>query len=182
MSAKVSKRLVIDASVARASGGKDAIYPTSKNCRDFLQAVLEICHHLVMTPHIRNEWKNHESKFAKSWLAMVARKKLEYCPDFSASDELWKKIEGITANDKELEAMLKDFCLIAAALATDKTVISLDDKVRALFDRVAERVGELRNVVWVNPDKLEEQPIEWLRNGAEIESNRLLGNWCDRSP
>jgi len=34
----VYKRLVIDASVARSSGGEDATYPTSVHCRDFRYA------------------------------------------------------------------------------------------------------------------------------------------------
>jgi hypothetical protein len=37
MADKVSKRLVIDASVARAAGGEDATYPISVYCRDFLK-------------------------------------------------------------------------------------------------------------------------------------------------
>jgi len=44
MSFKASKRLVIDADVARAAGGKDAKYPKPKHCRDFLEAVRVICH------------------------------------------------------------------------------------------------------------------------------------------
>jgi len=63
----VSKRLVIDASVARSSGGEDATYPTSVHCRDFLQAVLDICHKFVMTPDIKQEWDKHQSIFALRW-------------------------------------------------------------------------------------------------------------------
>jgi len=181
MAAKVSKRLVIDASIAHSAGGEGATYPTSVHCRDFLKAVLEICHQVVMTPDIREEWNRHQSNFSRTWLrTMVAKKKIEYRSDIPANDELWNKIKAIVASDKACEAMLKDFRLIEAALATDKTVISLDDTVRKLFDKGAIRVGELRNVVWVNPDKIEEEkPIEWLENGAEAESDRLLGNWCD---
>ena len=50
MADKVSKRLVIDASVARAAGGEDATYPISVSCRDFLKAVLDLSHRVVMTP------------------------------------------------------------------------------------------------------------------------------------
>ncbi len=41
---KDSKRLVIDASIARSAGGNEATIPCSKHCRDFLKSVLEICH------------------------------------------------------------------------------------------------------------------------------------------
>lgn len=176
--------LVIDASVARSSGGEDATYPTSKHCRDFLQAVLEICHRVVMTPEIKEEWDKHQSTFARRWrVSMVARKKLEYYPDIPANEELWNKIEGIAASSKEREAILKDFRLIEAALATDKTVISLDETVRKLLDKAAEQVGELRNVVWVNPAKTEnEKPLDWLRDGAKPEKERMLGSLSESEP
>jgi hypothetical protein len=178
MAAKISKRLVIDASIARSSGGKEATYPTSVHCRDFLQAILDICNRVVMTPDIREEWNKHQSNFARTWLrTMVAKKKVEYRADIAADEELWNTIKSITASEKNCEAMLKDFRLIEAALATDKTVISLDDTVRKLFDKAAVQVGELRNVVWVNPDKTEEEkPIDWLKDGAQAEKKRLLGN------
>jgi hypothetical protein len=66
-------------------------------------------------------------------------------------------------------------------VTTDKTIISLDDTVRKIFDKAAVQVGKLRNVVWVNPDKIEEEKlIEWLEKVAEVESTRLWGNGCDR--
>lgn len=49
MPEKISKRLVIDASVARSAGKKDATDPRSVRCRDFLKTVLEISHRVVMT-------------------------------------------------------------------------------------------------------------------------------------
>jgi len=180
MAAKVSKLLVIDASVARAASGPDATYPTSVHCRDFLQAVLDICHRVVITPDIREEWNKHSSTFARKWRkTMVAKKKLVYRADISAEEELCQKICGTIARETDLEAMLKDFRLIEAAMVADNTVISLDDKVRIIFDKAAERVGELRNVVWVNPDDTEAQPIDWLENGAQPEKHLRLGG---RSP
>ncbi|MGH7596646.1 MAG: hypothetical protein ACREOI_09850 [bacterium] len=71
--------------------------------------------------------------------------------------------------------MLKDIHLIEAAKTTDQTVIALDETVRKLFVAAGQRVGEMRNIVWVNPDKVEEQPISWLENGAKLEKKRLLG-------
>ena len=71
-----SRRLVIDASVARAAGDT-SMHPTSRSCRDFLLAILEICHRFVMTQSIKEEWDKHQSGFARKWrVSMVARKKL----------------------------------------------------------------------------------------------------------
>lgn len=130
-----------------------------------------------MTPEIKEEWDKHQSSFAPKWrVTMVSRKKLVYCPDIQMNNKLWETIEMIAGSDKEREQLVKDLRLIEAVIATDKTVISLDGTVRKLFDEAATQVTELRNIVWVNPDKTEEKPIEWLENGAKSDSDRWLGN------
>ncbi|MGM3308984.1 hypothetical protein ACSQ6I_23890 [Anabaena sp. WFMT] len=182
MGAKVnSKRLVIDASVARSAGDEGATYPKSVHCRQFLLAVLDICHQVVMTPAIKEEWDKHQSKFALTWRRqMVAKKKCHYLK-VSINDSLWTQVESMAANvsNKRIAEMTKDLCLIEAALATEKIVISLDDNTaRKFFSEAAVKIDELKDIIWVNPDKIEaEQPIEWLRNGAEAESDRLLINY-----
>src|SRR5690349_18158787 len=108
MPIKNSKRLVIDTSVISACGGKDATHPTSKDCRDFLQKVLEISHQAVLTPDMQQEWDRHQSGFVRSWrVAMVARKKL-YRLASPINKELRDKIEKVAANAKAHAAMLKD--------------------------------------------------------------------------
>ncbi len=71
--------------------------------------------------------------------------------------------------------MYKDACLIEATLATDRTVASLDERVRGLFGQAAGQVGELRTIVWVNPEREEETPLLWLKRGAPAEPERTLG-------
>jgi hypothetical protein len=135
----------------------------------------------VMTPDIKKEWDKHQSPFARKWLTqMVAKKKFKYL-DISIDSDLWSQVESIAANvsNKRIEEMTKDLCLIEAALATDKIVISLDDNTaRKFFSEASVKIEELRDIVWVNPDKVdEENPIEWLKNGAEAESDRFLINY-----
>lgn len=180
MKAKISRTLVIDASVARASGSEIATYPTSVHCRDFLQTVLSVCHRVVMTPDIRDEWNKHNSRFAREWLRrMIAKKKLvPLVADIETSRILWGRVEKLTNNDKQRAEMLKDLCLLEAAIATDKTVISLDDKTaRKFFAKAAAEGVLLEDIVWVNPDKLEEKPIAWLEKGASPDKAKLLRNW-----
>ena len=176
MPARASRCLVIDASVARASGGEDATYPTSKRCRDFLTAVRIICHRIVMTPEISREWKKHQSNFARQWhVSMQARRKV--CRvDAAPNDGLYNKVKREAANEKDREAMLNDLHLVEAALATDQIVVSLDEAARGLFADTAQRVGELKNVVWVNPDRADERPVRWLEEGARPEKGRQLGS------
>jgi hypothetical protein len=175
MTAKSSQRLVIDASVARASGGLGAVSPTSKNCSDFLQAVLDICHQVVLTTEILEEWHRHKSKFARHWLAsMFARKKAKLIG--SAKDrQLHDKIDRAAQSEKARAAMLKDVHLLEAALATDEIVVALDETVRGLFIEAVISVGEIRNVVWVNPDRADEEPLIWLEGGAKPDKKRRLG-------
>ena len=175
MRARDSKQLVIDADVARASGSETATHPRAEHCRDFLNAVLSLSHRIVMTEKINNEWKNHQSRFARRWrVSMDARKKINRI-DPPEDEELQAKVTTTTNNTDEIEAIQKDFHLLQAALATDQTVISLDETVRQLFKQASQQVGEIRNIIWVNPDRTaEEQPIAWLQNGAPPEPHRQL--------
>ena len=175
-----SKRLVIDTDVAQASGSEDATHPRAKHCRDFLQEVLSLGHGVVMTPEISNEWKRHRSSFARRWrVSMDARKKV-YRINPQANEELRDKIEGTATSENEIEVMQKDFHLLEAARETDQTIISLDETIRRLFARAAQRVGEIRDIVWVNPERTEEEkPLVWLQNGAPSEEHRKLRVWED---
>ena len=178
MKPKLSKRLVIDASVARAAGGDDATYPTSVHCRDFLQAVLENSHRVVMTRDIREEWDKHQSKPTRRWLRlMVAKKKLVPLPDMPANNELWDVCDRLAETDRQRQDMFKDLRLLEAALVADKIVISLDDNTaRRFFRRAAQELEAIADIVWVNPNNVEEeQPIAWLENGAEPDKERCLG-------
>ena len=176
MRARDLKRLVVNASVARAAGGQEATVSVSINCTEFLETFRDECpHHILMTPELSEEWNAHQSNFAARWLkSMIARKRFDYITppqDIALSD----KIDTTATRAKDIEAMQKDFHLLQAALATDQTVISLDETVRGLFKRASQQVGEIRNIIWVNPDRIvEEQPITWLQNGAPPEPHRQL--------
>ena len=175
MRARDSRQLVIDADVARASGSETATHPRAEHCRDFLSAVLKLSHRIAMTEKINNEWKNHQSRFARRWrVSMDARKRIDRI-DPPENAELQAKITTTTNNENEIEALEKDFHLLQAALATDQTIISLDETVRGLFKRASQQVGAIRGIIWVNPDRtVEEQPITWLQNGAPPEGHRRL--------
>ena len=113
--------------------------------------------------------------FAFEWrVSMDARKKIERINP-PENEELQDKVTNTASDEDEIEAMEKDFHLLQAALATDRTVISLDETIRGLFKRASQQVGEIRNIIWVNPDRTaEEQPIAWLQNGAPAEAERRL--------
>ena len=175
MRSRNSKRLVIDADVAQASGDEDATDPRAINCRDFLRGVRTQNHRIVMTRKISDEWKRHQSRFALEWrMSMDASRKVDRI-DLPGYDELQDKVTNTADNENEIEVMQKDLHLLEAAIETDMTIISLDETVRELFARSTQQVGEIREIIWVNPDRTtEEQPITWLQNGAPPEVHRQL--------
>ena len=170
-----SRRLVIDASVVRAAGPEGATFPTSKNCRDFLKAVLKICHQVVMTPDIGEEWKKHLSRFSRKWRVSMEAKKKVYRPPASVVDDgLRAKISRAASSQKERDAMSKDTLLIEAALATDCAIAALDDAAFRAFRKAANSIPRIGRIVWVNPNETDEPPIAWLEKGAKIERARQL--------
>lgn len=176
MPSKRTKQIEVNASVARAAGGEDATYSTSINCTNFLETFEHnTSNKIVMTLELAEEWDEHQSKYATTWLTrMIATKRFHYI-NLPNNDLIYEKIEATATHDKEVNAMLKDFHLLRAALATDMIVISLDETIRLLFAKASHNVGEIQNIIWVNPDRtIEEQPVIWLKNGAPPEAHRQL--------
>ncbi len=103
---------------------------------------------------------------------MFARKKIDKV-EVPIDETLRKQLEKTAATEKQRDEMLKDAHLIEAARATGRRVVSLDN-VREHFREVARSVSRLRHVCWVNPDYLDENPLEWLRAGAPADGFRKL--------
>jgi hypothetical protein len=156
------KRLTIDASVAGAAaeqGNQEAV-----RCRDFLHRFRELDYFVVMNKKIVEEWFRHQSQYSSAWIAFMTDKRRVFKLTDGRSEFLRRRM--IT------DAMLKDVHLLEAALATDKRIISNDDRARNSF----RRVPDVRLVLWVNPSRPEEKAVEWLNRGARIESYRRLGH------
>ena len=171
-----SKRLVIDADVLHSAGGEEATHSTAKHCRDFLKAVLTICHRAVRTPLIDEEGNRHSSNFSRKWrVSMNSKKKLEHAQTESEeARSLLHDIEQTVVSGNDLDAVRKDIHLIHAAFAADRSIVSCDETARQLFGNASAAVSDLSSIVWVNPDREEEKPIPWLEDGAEAEPSRLL--------
>ncbi len=169
-----SRRIVIDTSIARSAGKTE--HPISRSCREFLEQVLNICHHVVMTPDIRKEWKKHSSRFTATWLAsMTSRKKV--CVVLPTADvSVVEKLKKAQVAQKDEAVILKDVFLVEAALATDSAVASLDEEVRSLRKACTSQWGRIKGVAWVNPSKVDDRPLAWLSSGALPEKERLLGH------
>jgi hypothetical protein len=165
---RISKLLIVDASVVRAAGESE--HPISSANRNFLNAVLEICHRVAMTTQIGDEWRRHQSKATRRWkLAMYARKKIVLLY-VSTNPELRLRLTQ-AHSPEETEAILKDAHLIEAALRADRIVASLDENARALFN-----TAELNSVTWVNPVSERARIQKWLEQGAPPVEEWKLGH------
>lgn len=70
----------------------------------------------------------------------------------------------------------EDAHLVEAAIVTDRSIASCDEKARKVFAEASGRVGEIGTIVWVNPTTEAEAPVSWLQAGAPAESHRHLAN------
>jgi len=163
-----SKRLVIDASIARSAGGladftaslpplpddPDPDRYRSRRCRHILLAVLKICHRLVLTEDLREEWEKHRSRFSRRWLTrMVAKDKVE-TPSVTTDRELQQAINDFArgvSDDFEViaayrQAMQKDRHLLEAALASDELILSLNEKDRRRFAEACDEIQSIRTI------------------------------------
>ena len=174
MAKRPTKRLVIDADVLRAAGGEDATHPVSKHCRDFLVAVLEICHRAALTAELAEEWRQHESRFARMWRARMRRKGKVCDIEDVEDDALRDDIDRAAASWEHGSRMLKDAHLLEGALATDKAIVSRDGRARTFFAALTEAVARIRRVMWVDPVEQPQDVLEWLRRGAPLGSDRTL--------
>jgi hypothetical protein len=172
--AKLSWRLVVDASVTSSASGRENLADlTPRQCKDVLDAVLKICHRFVLSLDLSEEWKRHRSQYAAEWRkGMYARKKV--FPVGPQEDTgLAESILQTARTVAEEEALRKDLFLVAAALAADGIIVSRDDEARRLFRQAAAQVGRLREIVWVNSS--DPDVMSWLEGELAPTPGMKLG-------
>ena len=155
-----STRLVIDASVAAAAG--QTLHPTSRRSREFLGAVLKICHRAVMSPHLIHEWELHESQFSATWRAEMRSKRKVVDVPGSRNSEVRTQLAAEALSPTLRRAAEKDLHLVEAAIETDRIVVSLDEGARELL-----RMDATAKIIWVNAVAEGGRTIYWLRRGAK---------------
>ncbi len=167
------RKLVVDASVTGQAN--DYTDERSLRCADFLVAIREARHAVVLTDALLDEWHRHKSRFTDGWLRSMYAAKRDIELDVLADEDFRKHVERAAADRRGAAIMLKDCHLIEAALAADNRIASLDEEARHHLGQAAARVKPLQRVCWVNPAVAEELPVEWLHQGAPLERHRLLG-------
>lgn len=176
---KMSRRIVVDASVARSAGTTE--HPSSFHSRQFLQEMLAVRHRAVMTDELVHEWRKHQSVFATRWLAAMRSRGRVVTVEPHDKAGLLALVHGSDLEPNQRAAVEKDCLLVTAAWAADRLVASNDDKVRRLLCRLVDSSAKLGRVVWVNPTVPEESPVEWLRSGARPVASRTLARSSPRA-
>jgi hypothetical protein len=145
------KRLVIDASVARASGTTK--HQVSSACRELLELISQKGHLVAFSPDISREWDKHASGFALGWLKLMISRKRREVVSSGSHIAIRVRLDHCQFTPSELAAAIKDFHLIDAALATDRIIFSLDATACALFVQASTKIAELRPIIWTDPSK-----------------------------
>lgn len=174
----MQRTLVIDTSIARSAGTTEN--PISKSCREFLEEIVRVGHYISVNKELVQEWQKHRSNFSLQWLSYMQRRgrvKFVQCVESKVKvlSECVNATESITQNQKN--AVRKDFLLLHCAWASDELVASMDEKMRELLATLSAECPDIGSVVWVNPVRLEDEALVWVKSGARTEENRKLRNW-----
>jgi len=151
MNPAAPRNLVVDASIMHSSG--TAEQGTSKASREALDAILRICHHVILTSDIREEWKRHASGYSQSWhVAMESKKKVNNLDSVNV-EELASAIAESYMNSTDRERVEKDAPLINAALCSDKVIVTYDERLKKTMEKYSPLASISARIKWVNPVK-----------------------------
>jgi hypothetical protein len=115
---------VIDASIAGGAGKPTT--QRSLNCMALLDRILKGGHFFVLNQVLRSEWKDHASKFARSWLRQMHGRKRLRVVKVLAHSALRKALAKAAINEAEMAGIEKDLHLLELALAHDKLLVTLE--------------------------------------------------------
>lgn len=162
-------RVVVDASVAKAAGvGRPDAGPPAPQAIHALDALREGGGIVVFGPKLKAEWERHARSYALKWLGnMRATRRFAAEPD-----DAWPQETALLDAAADLPAeqpaeVAKDAHLVSLAMTTDRRVLSLDDRQRALLLALLPRVPSLGALYWVSPRQPEVHL--WLRAGTPEE-------------
>jgi hypothetical protein len=166
----------------RAAGGEAAIDPVPAHARDSLKAILNICHRVCLSNDLSEEWKRHQSKFARLWLTqMYARRKVVACEPPSC-DHLVEDIRSFRSTTQaDIAAVEKDIHLVAAALTSpDLTILSWDNRVAVALRKVCVDTRTvtsktIASMLWINPIGDYEPLQAWLSETGSAQPHWPLG-------
>lgn len=162
-----SLRIIVDASVLRASGVSDN--ECASCCRAALECILTVCHRVGVNSEILKEWREHQSRFAIAWLAsMFARRKV-LRQESLVDPEVSRRLQRLQHESGASPEVLKDLPLISGAMAFDHLILSLDERARDFVVIASSTLGPLKDLRCFNPMR-DRSTVDWIREGAPPKS------------
>jgi hypothetical protein len=162
----MSRRIVLDASVARGAGEKS--HPFSVRCRDILLTMLAAGHRLVVTRDLQLEWEKHASRTSIRWKALMASKGRLVAVDEVA--DLGFEIDELE-HGHCAHRIGKDLLILRAAVGADRAVVSADARLLESILCELSSMPIVGGIAWGQPsDEGELDCITWLAAGARLRS------------
>lgn len=151
-------------------------------CERFLESVREICHQVVVTGPIEEEWDNHSSRWALIWRREMEDSKKLLTPEVCQDPELRTEVRALVASSSQITTYLEDDAhLVEACREGDLIVASGDKRARRGFASCVSSVDWLGEIVWVNP-ATDSSLVDWLKRGAPSEESRRLSAFDPSQP
>jgi len=176
-----SALFVIDTDLARACS--TSTRTPAPECLSFLDTLLEVCHRVVVSDELMEEWNRHTKSNAafNRWLRrMFGRHKVKRCGT-TEDEQLSRLVSARATSEEERDALRKDLHLVATARRYTARIASLDERARKAFSRLSAHDESLAIITWVNPKQDSEVLIDWLRSGAPADHDRFLGGQTARN-
>lgn len=164
---------VVDTDVLITASGAKSLDPRSVDCLGFLNSILEICHSVVVSGELEQEWDDHPSRWSNRWRAEMEDSRKISRPEISRDAELRQAIKAIAGTTGVTSRLEKDAHLVEACRQADMLIASNDNRARRGFARCASDVNWLGDVVWVNP-ATDSDLVAWLKRGAPHEESMRL--------
>ena len=164
--------IVVDASVARSAG--ESQNPQARECRRVLDAISDYGHDLAMSGPLQQEWFKSRSAHGEPYASYASVYALRWFVDMRVKRRVvWIEIEGTVQLRQDIlkaipqdsrKQVRKDLHLVETALAADRRVLALDEKIRKHFRRAGQIVQQLCTILWLNP--VHDPASHWLEQGA----------------
>jgi len=126
---------------------------------------------LAMSPVLEDEWRKHQSRYARKWLSdMYARRRIARV--VPKTDIQLRKATAKLATEKQRQAVQKDWHLVETAAASDHRVVSSDLRIKELLVSMVPDVAYLARLHWTCP--ADDGCCEWIEDGTPEDPERHL--------
>ncbi|MBI4567042.1 MAG: hypothetical protein HY719_01445 [Planctomycetes bacterium] len=152
--------IVVDASVARGAGRTEA--PLGKQCRRTLKEICNVCHRILMTPEIKEQWNREASDFARKWKTrMQSLNKIVRVGSRALLTNPPVEIDTAAISQNDRVPIEKDKFLIQAAVRGERVIVTGDRSFQESWQRHADKFPHVPKITWFCPGR---DSLERLQN------------------